>query len=44
VRLAVQSALEERLRRMQAVVDIVAGWPVTGLKADKAFLDAASGD
>ncbi|WP_414977266.1 transcription factor [Brevundimonas sp.] len=43
-RLAVQAALEERLRRMQAVTDTVAGWPVTGLKADKTFFDAESGD
>jgi hypothetical protein len=44
VRLAAQAALEERLRQMQAVADTVAGWPVTGLKADKAFSDAESGD
>lgn len=44
MRPAVKAALEERLRQMPAVADTVAGWPVTGLKADKAFLDAASGD
>jgi len=44
VRLAVKAALEDRLRRMQAVTDTVADWPVTGMKADKAFCDAGSGD
>ena len=43
-RLALQAALEDRLRRMQAVTDTVADWPVTGMKADKAFCDAGSGD
>lgn len=43
-RVAVEARLDERLRQMQSVVDIVAGWPVTGLKADKAFFDAESGD
>ncbi|WP_417230790.1 hypothetical protein [Brevundimonas sp.] len=43
-RLAAQAALEEKLRQMQAVTDAVAGWPVTGRKADKTFCDAESGD
>jgi hypothetical protein len=43
-RVAVEARLEDRLRQMQAVTDLVAGWPVTGLKADKSFFDAESGD
>lgn len=41
---AVEVRLEDGLRQMQAVTDLVAGWPVTGLQADKAFFDAESGD
>jgi antitoxin VapB len=51
VRLAVQAELEQgeaglqdKLRRMQEVSETVAHWELTGLKADKAFFDAESGD
>jgi antitoxin VapB len=51
VRLAVQAELEQgetdlqdKLRRMQGVSETVARWEPTGLKADKAFFDAESGD
>ena len=47
IKLAVTRAREadvqartEKLAKMQAVVDEVASWPRTGLKADKAFFDS----
>lgn len=33
-----------RLEKMRAIVEEIASWPETGLKADKAFFDELSGD
>lgn len=38
---ATKTPLRERIKPLQAEV---AGWPRTGLKADKAFFDELSGD
>jgi antitoxin VapB len=51
IKLAATEALQReaqdrarRLERMRAIVDEIATWPKTGLKADKAFFDDLSGD
>lgn len=51
VRLAVEAELErrrgrvaDRMAAMREIVDRVAAYPSTGLKADKAFFDEMSGD
>ncbi|HYF23467.1 MAG TPA: type II toxin-antitoxin system VapB family antitoxin [Caulobacteraceae bacterium] len=38
-----QVDVEERRKRMRAIVEEIARWPETGLKADKAFYDDLSG-
>ncbi len=39
-----QDSAAEKMRKMQAIIDEIASWPKTGLKADKAFFDEMSGD
>lgn len=39
-----ENEVARRLAAMEAISDEVASWPESGLKADKAFFDAISGD